>query len=127
MTLMEKLFSFKGRIRRRDYWLLNIASSIVFGVVILFSAMISESDGTTTLFGALLMIAASLAVIWIGFALLVKRWHDRDKSWFWVFIAFIPLIGGFWVLIECGILDGTQGPNRFGPSPKGLGGAENVF
>ncbi len=127
MTLLEKLFSFKGRIRRRDYWLLNIASSIVFGVVILFSAMISESDGTSTLLGALLMIAASLAVIWIGFALLVKRWHDRDKSWFWVFIAFIPLIGGFWVLIECGILDGTQGPNRFGPSPKGLGGAENVF
>jgi hypothetical protein len=35
-------------------------------------------------------------------------------------------------LINLGVLDGTQGRNRFGPSPKGIGGdvdpeLENVF
>jgi uncharacterized membrane protein YhaH (DUF805 family) len=29
-------------------------------------------------------------------------------------------VGFFWTLIECGFLDGTPGPNRFGPSPKGI-------
>jgi uncharacterized membrane protein YhaH (DUF805 family) len=62
---------------------------------------------------------------WIGLALEVKRWHDRDKSWLWIFIAFIPLVGPFWAFIECGFLDGTDGPNRFGPSPK-AGGAPDL-
>ena len=31
-------------------------------------------------------------------------------------------IGVLWTLIECGFLDGTPGPNKYGPSPKGLGG-----
>jgi uncharacterized membrane protein YhaH (DUF805 family) len=40
----------------------------------------------------------------------------------WVLIALIPFVGWFWVLIECGFVDGTMGPNRFGPSPKGITG-----
>jgi uncharacterized membrane protein YhaH (DUF805 family) len=65
-------------------------------------------------------------LIWPALALQVKRWHDRDKSGWWVLIAFIPIIGAFWVLIECGFLDGTPGPNRFGPSPKGVSGPAAV-
>ena len=33
-----------------------------------------------------------------------------------------------WIVIDCGILDGTPGENRYGPSPKGLGvKAEDIF
>ena len=53
-------------------------------------------------------------LIWIGLALQVKRWHDRDKPGVWVLINFIPFIGGIWALVECGFLPGTPGPNRFG-------------
>lgn len=127
MTLMQKLFSFKGRIRRRDYWLLTIGTALVLGVIMVIGAMLTESDGTSSFAGAILILGASIATAWISLAVQVKRWHDRDKSWFWIFIGLIPLIGGFWVLIECGFLEGTLGPNRFGPSPKGVGGAENVF
>lgn len=45
----------------------------------------------------------------------IKRFHDRDKSGWWVLIAFIPIIGAIWILIELGFLKGTPGPNRFGP------------
>lgn len=51
---------------------------------------------------------------WIGLAILVKRWHDRDKSGFMVFILLIPVIGFLWTLIEVGFLPGTVGPNRYG-------------
>ena len=45
----------------------------------------------------------------------IKRFHDRDKSGWWVLIGLIPLIGPLWLLIELGFLKGTDGPNRFGP------------
>jgi uncharacterized membrane protein YhaH (DUF805 family) len=73
--------------------------------------------------GGPLLLVVWLAMAWALLALQVKRWHDRDKSWFWIFIGLIPVIGGLWVLVECGFLDGTQGSNRFGPSPKGIGAA----
>ena len=37
-------------------------------------------------------------------------------------VGIVYIIGGIWLLIDLGFLDGTPGPNRFGPSPKGLGG-----
>ena len=44
----------------------------------------------------------------------IKRFHDRDKSGWWVLIVLIPIIGAIWLLIELGFLKGTLGPNRFG-------------
>jgi uncharacterized membrane protein YhaH (DUF805 family) len=60
----------------------------------------------------LLLLAPPL--IWISVAVQVKRWHDRDKSGWWFLMNFVPIIGWLWVLIECGFLRGTPGPNRFG-------------
>ena len=36
---------------------------------------------------------AAIAALWMKLAVLVKRWHDRDKSGWWVLITFIPVIG----------------------------------
>ena len=51
-------------------------------------------------------------------AVLIKRWHDRNKSGFWLLINLLPVIGQVWMVIELGVLPGTPGTNRFGPSPK---------
>ena len=45
----------------------------------------------------------------------IKRFHDRDKSGWWVLVTLIPIIGAIWILVELGFLKGTPGPNRFGP------------
>ena len=47
----------------------------------------------------------------------VKRWHDLNKSGWWVLINLVPCIGGLWSLVECGFITGTRGPNQFGPDP----------
>jgi uncharacterized membrane protein YhaH (DUF805 family) len=39
----------------------------------------------------------------------IKRWHDRDKSGWWMPILFVPIIGAIWLFLA-----GTPGPNRFG-------------
>ena len=59
-------------------------------------------------------------IYWITICVLGKRWHDRNKSAWWILIAFIPIIGALWFLIECGFLKGTVGPNRFGDDPAKL-------
>ena len=59
---------------------------------------------------------AALALFLPGLAVSIRRLHDRDKSGWWVLLAFIPLIGAIILLIWF-IMRGTQGPNRFGPDP----------
>ncbi|WP_120496092.1 DUF805 domain-containing protein [Kiloniella sp. EL199] len=49
------------------------------------------------------------------FAVTIKRFHDRGKSGFWSILGILLLIGWLWVLIDCGFLKGTEGPNDYGP------------
>ncbi|MDB6117012.1 MAG: hypothetical protein JWO08_793 [Verrucomicrobiaceae bacterium] len=56
----------------------------------------------------------------LGIIIQVKRWHDLDKSGWWVLFNFLPFIGGIITFINCGCLKGTKGPNRFGDDPLAL-------
>lgn len=67
--------------------------------------------------GGVISGIVALALLYPSLAVGVKRWHDRDKSGWWMLILLIPLIGAIWYLIACGILKGTDGPNRYGPDP----------
>lgn len=131
MDWQNLLFSFNGRIRRSHYWLAAIGSGLAIGIVgglILTVTGAAASmagrggGGPMASIGMLIYFALLALAVYIGLALQVKRWHDRDKGWVWVFINLIPFIGGLWALVECGFLDGTQGPNKYGPSPKGIEG-----
>ena len=55
-------------------------------------------------------------------AVAVRRLHDTDRSGWWILLGFIPIIGGI-VLLVFYVLEGTQGPNRFGPDPKAAAAA----
>ena len=104
--------SFSGRISRKVFWiygvLLMIAGTlIVFGII----AAISSASGTLAM---ILAVPAYIALIWVSLAMQAKRWHDRNKSAWWILIGLIPVIGGLWALIETGFLRGTVGANRFG-------------
>ena len=60
-----------------------------------------------------LMLVTFAVMAWTTLAMQVKRRHDRDKSWPWLFVGFIPFVGPLWVLIETCWMDGTAGYNRF--------------
>jgi len=109
-SISEILFSFKGRILRKHYWFSLLAIyAVVFIIAIVLGAALSEQAATI---GILVLY---VPMIWIGLAVQIKRWHDRDKSGWWVFISLIPVIGAIWALVENGFLRGTEGVNRFGP------------
>ncbi|GAA0744293.1 DUF805 domain-containing protein [Ideonella azotifigens] len=105
-------FSFQGRISRKVFWLYGVLffflAMLVLGGVVGAVALVSET------LSWILAVPLYIAGTWIGLAMQVKRWHDRDKSGWWILIGLIPVIGSIWAFIETGCLRGTVGPNRFG-------------
>lgn len=108
MTVQQILFSFRGRIPRKTYWIWGVVVLIAFSV---FSSLLLGILGMDEMLASVLV---NLLVLWPAFAVSIKRWHDRDKSGWWLLINFIPVIGMIWALVENGFLRGTPGPNRFG-------------
>ena len=128
---MQSLFSFDGRLNRAKFWLILIATDIA--VFVLLAILVAVIGGSMTMgedgsmpsmgggvIGNLVALVIFVAAVWIGFAVGVKRYHDRGKSGWWVLIVLVPVIGGLWYLIECGFLRGTIGPNAYGPDPVAL-------
>ena len=108
--LKRYLFSFEGRVTRLEYWMFYVPLIIGYIIVFIFAAVFGEEAATIILY------LLGLVYIWSVIAIQVKRWHDRDKSGWWILINFIPIIG-IWALIENGFLRGTEGKNRFGEDP----------
>lgn len=110
MKFIQFVFSFKGRIGRQTFWLANILMIIGF---VVSSALLQSVE--TEPYG----FVAMLALLWLFFPVTVKRWHDRNKSGFWMLINLIPWIGQIWTFIELGFLPGTKGQNRFDCEERG--------
>lgn len=118
------LFSFQGRIGRRQYWLGNllVALGIFFAGVGAGICLYVIRQSTDSALGklVLVLVVAPLVILglWWSLALTVKRWHDRNKSGLWTLILLLPYLGSLWTLIENGFLPGTVGPNDYGPDPR---------
>lgn len=112
MTYQQLWLSFEGRIPRKAYW--------IYGVVPILATSLVAAVLAALLHLELLINLVTLLLIWPSLALAAKRWHDRNKSAWWILISFVPFIGWLWAFIENGCLRGTVGPNRFGGDATGL-------
>jgi uncharacterized membrane protein YhaH (DUF805 family) len=168
MTVRDKMFSFEGRLRRRDYWAislcLGIGSFLLIELVMwaVFGSEYSMFTGgmvqasrlrVADRWPYLVQLLLSLCVAWPAFAMSAKRAHDRGKGAALVLTAtgllwinsfgqtffmngpavddprlssilgilalnLVVFAASVYVFVTVGCLDGTPGPNRFGPSPK---------
>lgn len=131
-TFKQKLFSFEGRFTRTSYWaygygmatVISLLAMIPLVIMIFHLAMTEEAGEQPSI--PLVIILAIIALIfyvpacWVSLAGIVKRFHDRGKSGHMAWILLIPYVGGIWILVECGCLPGTPGPNAYGPDPLQL-------
>lgn len=95
---------FEGRLDNKNYFfvcllgiLLNVLSSLFVG-----STMVS--------------IIISLIFIPFGIGAGIRRWHDLEKSGWWVLLYLIPIIN-FVTLIYLILKKGEQTVNAYGPIP----------
>ncbi len=80
-------------------------------------AMGTRDHPSALFFLALVVLAlVGLAAIIPCLAVQVRRFHDQDKSGWFVLLGFIPYVGSLIVLVFM-CLRGTPGANRFGPDP----------
>lgn len=108
LEVMRKYAVFSGRARRKEYWMFALINTIVFIILSIIGAVLENNWA---------FIIYDLAVLIPSLAVTVRRLHDINKSGFWIFIEFIPIIGAIWMLVlTC--TDGTHGANRFGVNPK---------
>jgi uncharacterized membrane protein YhaH (DUF805 family) len=112
--LLQLLFTFRGRISRKPYWLCLFAT---FVPAVMVAGIGAEYKGTGML---LLESGVVVVLVWTSLALQVKRWHDRGKSGWWVLINLVPVVGAIWSLVEIGFFRGTLGGNAFGGDPTDL-------
>ena len=136
MNFLRICFSFKGRLNRAAWWLLNIPIFVIFAVsIVVYNSHTKITLGTIPL----------LVLVWIHLAVSAKRWHDKDKSILWILHHVIPLIvtiflfsspwfSGSWILFhlilmsvlvnviwsiyELGFVKGTVGSNQYGPDSE---------
>jgi uncharacterized membrane protein YhaH (DUF805 family) len=153
MRWVQALTEFRGRLRRRDFWiglliLLLIEIALSFGL-----AGLMRPTGATPIERAAVWLGLAI-LLWGSAALIVKRLHDRGKSALWyplfglapalcyhlgvVYSSNISnvlspaqqafwLLGGIlwlWAIVELGFLPGTKGSNRYGPDPRGANPVE---
>jgi len=103
--MLKKPFSFKGRIRRTEFWL----TIIIYWLVIFVLAYLGNNNpgGTESLIGVLLLVA----LFWFIFAQSAKRCHDLGRTAIWMFIPFY--------VIRMLFMEGGVRANKYGANPKG--------
>ena len=147
MTYIWLLFSFRGRINRARYLVVQLALLTFWLLWLKFLFQFSQQ--WTTL---LVDWVVTIAMIWINAATTAKRLHDRNRSGWWAVAVFVLnrlcyvyyglFFGSYfgvdisiamelllvmlavalsllatWAFIELVFLIGTDGSNRFGPDP----------
>jgi uncharacterized membrane protein YhaH (DUF805 family) len=104
-SLSKILFSFKGRINRQDYWLglilaagLELILALTMNFFLYLAGSISPELGKfltqSGVFMALYVLVVFVPVLWMHFAIAVKRWHDLALPGWWAVlnILLIPTI-----------------------------------
>jgi uncharacterized membrane protein YhaH (DUF805 family) len=144
MDLSALFLSLDGRINRAQFWLGTVILAVVsFAATYLIVLLVGVSQGAIAL-----SAAVAFALAYPSYAVMAKRFQDRDKPGWLALVGLVPVYAAnllytfdlfdslnpsavaqgvdvvislifLWFLVEFGILKGTQGPNRHGPDPLG--------
>ncbi|TMP35853.1 DUF805 domain-containing protein [Pseudoalteromonas rubra] len=121
LSVLKNYTEFKGRARRKEYWLFmlcNLIFMIVLGLIDMMLGLYSEEAGVGLVSGLY-----ALAVILPSIAVGVRRLHDIGHSGWWLLVTFVPLVGPL-VLLVFNVMDSKPGDNEYGPNPKEAAQAE---
>lgn len=113
----EKYADFRGRARRKEYWmfyLFYMLTIFILGIAAALVASLKNDIATGTMIVIIvLFVLASIVPSW---AITARRFHDVDMSGWWQLLNLIPYVGPIIVFVFM-VLPGTKGVNRFGGDP----------
>jgi len=128
---LRKDADFTGRARRMEFWLfwlfligIQIVFSVLIGMVAGPTAAVADpTDPFAVLNGPARALYGVFGLVMLGLlipslAVAMRRLHDTNRTGWWLLLGLIPFLGAL-VLLIFYVLDGTPGPNKYGPDPKG--------
>ncbi|GGK10991.1 DUF805 domain-containing protein [Deinococcus malanensis] len=120
-VLKHHYADFKGRARRREYWMFVLVNFIITVVLTTVDSLAGLRLGEGPQTVGILSAVYALAVLIPGLALSVRRLHDTGRSGWWVLLALVPIVGAI-VLLVFYVFESQPGSNKWGPNPKEHGG-----
>lgn len=112
-SMTKKYVDFNGRAGRKEYWLFQLFNGIIATLLyILMFISIDSYEGPNTAF-TIVNALYCLAILLPNLSVTVRRLHDVGKGGGWIFITFVPVIGGLYLLYLM-ICKGEPNANRFG-------------
>ncbi len=107
-----------GRSRRKEYWLFVmfcIAAYFALGWLEQQPHLLLDYDRTADL--PIFRVAFGVFSLLPFLCVTVRRLHDTGRSGRWILTLLVPFIGWL-VLLYFMVLEGDDGPNLYGSSPK---------
>ena len=125
LNIITKQFSdFKGRARRKEYWMYSLFQVLIgfslYLISFIFFTNVLDYDNEKGLYSSLLLFALFLMLHFIpNIAIAVRRLHDTGKSGWWYLLSLIPYIGPF-ILFILLVLESSEEENQWGVNPKSI-------
>ncbi|MHC0439412.1 DUF805 domain-containing protein [Flavobacterium sp. 3-210] len=101
-VVFSNYVNFKGRARRKEYWMFILASVIINFILGVLESFVPALKIVATIYG--------LAVTLPAIAVAIRRMHDINKSGWFILIPIYNII-----LLAT---EGEKGSNQYGPDPK---------
>ena len=125
LNIITKKFSdFKGRARRKEYWMYSLFQGVIgfslYLISFIFFINILDYSNEKGLYSSLLLFVIFLMLHFIpNIAITVRRLHDTGKSGWWYLLSLITYIGPFILFIFL-VLDSSEEENQWGVNPKSI-------
>lgn len=117
MSIGHLLFGITGRINRKRWWLGHLLAVVIAAVIsFFFHHSIPHTWGlhVFSLHNMSYGTVIGIYYFWVHGALNMKRWHDLNKSGWYLFLNYLlPPIG----IIILGVCKGTEDANKYGTVP----------
>ncbi|MEI4801680.1 DUF805 domain-containing protein [Bacillus sp. NPDC077411] len=110
LKVLKNYVGFRGRARRKEYWMFFLIHVIVFCVLAFLGEVVSK---TFLSIAGMYVIAMTLPML----AVRARRLHDTGKTGWLQLLSFIPIIGRI-VLLIFFCQNSQEDDNKYGPNPK---------
>ena len=88
---------FSGKTSRKQFWW-SFLCSLSAMLVLSYFCLLIFAIGVPPLAAIFLFLCITTALAIPQLSATIRRLRDAGKDWAWIFISFVPFIGGFWLL-----------------------------
>ncbi len=104
LKVFKQYADFKGRARRKEYWMFFLFWIIIYYALLFIPAILEIPE--LTFLGVIFYLGSLIPLLAVG----VRRMHDAGKSGWFLLVPIYSLI------LAC--TDSEEGPNKWGDNPK---------